>query len=227
MLTIKSRCWICMLPVWHALVGICSWCEQRLMLEQPRCLGCALPTDNVGHTCRTCQQSPFPWQGTITAADYLPPLSRLLHQYKFSSQTALAAMLSRLILLNYLRYRRHYLWQKPDIVVAVPLHPKRYQQRGFNQSDLLARPLARWLACQYWPNAIRCTKLTATQHTLDKASRQRNLSQVYDVTTALSGKHVALVDDVLTTGATAREIVRLLQQQQAASVQVWCLCRTL
>lgn len=227
MLTIKSRCWICMLPVWHASVGICSWCERKLLLDQPRCLRCALPAETACSTCHACQQVPFPWQGTIAAASYLPPLSKLLHQFKFSSQTALAAMLSRLILLNYLRYRRHYLWQKPDIVVAVPLHPKRYQQRGFNQSDLLARPLARWLACQYGSNAIRCTKLTTTQHTLDRASRQRNLGQVYDVTASLSGKHIALIDDVVTTGATAREIVRLLQQQQVASVQVWCLCRTL
>ncbi|MBT0723733.1 hypothetical protein HH682_04610 [Rosenbergiella sp. S61] len=216
-----------MLPVWYASVGICHWCEQKLSLDQPRCLSCALPTDTVSHSCAACQQQPILWQGTITAADYLPPLSKLLHQFKFSSHTALAAMLSRLILLNYLRYRRHYQWQKPDTVVAVPLHPKRYQQRGFNQSDLLARPLARWLACQYWPNAIRCTKLTATQHTLDRASRQSNLGQVYDATTNLCGKHVAIVDDVVTTGATAREIVKLLQLQQVASVQVWCLCRTL
>jgi len=178
-------------------------------------------------TCPDCQQHPLPWQGTIAAANYLPPLSKLLHQFKFSTQTALAAMLSRLILLNYLRYRRHFQWQKPDTVVAVPLHPKRYRQRGFNQSELLARPLAHWLTSPYWHNALRCTQMSAAQHTLGRSQRQSNPQHRYEVCADVSGRHVVLVDDVVTTGATAREIVKLLQAKHAASVQVWCLCRTL
>ncbi|WP_241608218.1 hypothetical protein [Rosenbergiella australiborealis] len=227
MLTIKSACWICLLPVWHTSVGICYWCEQKLRLDKPRCLNCALPSESVCNSCSQCQKTPSLWHGILTAADYLPPLSKLLHQFKFSSQTILAPTLSRLILLNYLRYRRDYQWPKPDCFLAVPLHPKRLRQRGFNQSELLAQPLARWLSCRYWPNAIRCTKVTVNQHTLDKAGRQSNLEQVYEATADLRGYHIALVDDVVTTGATAKAIAYQLQQRQVASIQIWCLCRTL
>ncbi|QGX90194.1 hypothetical protein EFZ10_00230 [Tatumella sp. TA1] len=227
MLTIKSRCWICMLPVWHSAVGICYRCEKKLTLDQPRCLRCALPSESVVGDCPVCHHRSISWQGTVAAGNYSPPLSKLLHQFKFSSHTALAATLSRLMLLNYLRYRRHYLWRKPDTIVAVPLHPKRYRQRGFNQSDLLARPLARWLACTYWPDALRCNQIRVAQHTLGRAQRQSNQKHVYDICADLRDRHVALVDDVVTTGATAREIVELLQLQRVASVQVWCLCRTL
>lgn len=227
MLTVKSYCWICALPVWHTAIGVCYWCEQQLELTLPRCLRCGFPKSTEVTECEQCCRKPCVWDGLIPVGGYHPPLSKLLHQLKFAAQTAHVVMLSRLMLLNYLYYRRQYAWQKPDAIVVVPLHPKRFAQRGFNQSELLARPLARWLSCDYFPQAVRRVKATTTQHTLGRATRQRNLRHAFELTMNLAGLHIVVIDDVVTTGATVTEIVYLLQNQQVASVQVWCLCRTL
>ena len=96
-----------------------------------------------------------------------------------------------------------------------------------NQSDLLCRPLARWLGCRYAASALRRVQATAIQHQLSARLRKRNLKNAFRLELPVHGLHIALVDDVVTTGSTVAELSRLLLQSGAASVQVWCLCRTL
>ncbi|KAB2522651.1 DNA utilization protein GntX, partial [Enterobacter hormaechei] len=104
---------------------------------------------------------------------------------------------------------------------------RRHWRRGYNQSDLLCRPLARWLGCRYPASALKRTHATAVQHRLNARSRKRNLKNAFRLELPVNGLHIAIVDDVVTTGSTVAELSRLLLQSGAASVQVWCLCRTL
>lgn len=227
MLTAKSQCWICELPVWHAAVGVCYWCEQTLLMPIARCATCGIPLLEHTLSRKTCQQRTFPWDSLLTVGSYQPPLSKLLHQLKFARRTAHATTLARLILLHYLSLRRQASWPKPDAIVAVPLHRQRLYQRGFNQSELLAQPLARWLGCDYLVDAVTRIKATPAQHQLSLGDRQHNLHQAFHCTTDLTGRHLVLVDDVVTSGFTASAVTMHLKQQGAASVQIWCLCRTL
>ncbi|EFC54753.1 comF family protein [Enterobacter cancerogenus ATCC 35316] len=158
---------------------------------------------------------------------YVPPLSSLIHSLKFSSQSSLARPLARLLLLALLQARRTRQLPGVDMIMNVPLYRRRHWRRGYNQSDLLCRPLAHWLGCRYPASALTRVQATATQHRLNARLRKRNLKNAFRLELPVNGLHIALVDDVVTTGSTVAELSRLLLQSGAASVQVWCLCRTL
>ncbi|WP_127957035.1 DNA utilization protein GntX [Serratia microhaemolytica] len=227
MLTIHSRCWLCRQPLKLKQQGICSYCLNSLPTKPCCCPRCGLPSALADRPCGRCLQKPPAWQQLIFVTDYRPPLSTLVKQFKFQRSPALATALARLILLEWLTAYRAQRLGKPDLILAVPLHNKRAWQRGYNQTDLLARPLAHWLGCQYQPATLRRVKSTAPQQQLPARLRQHNLHNAFRCDENLAGCHVALLDDVVTTGNTVAEITRLLQQNGAASVQIWTLCRTL
>jgi len=112
-------------------------------------------------------------------------------------------------------------------IVSDPLYSRRQWLRGFNQSELLSRPLARWLSCRYASHTLTRVRPALTQHFLSARQRKSNLKNAFRLELPLDGLHIAIVDDVVTTGSTVAEITRLLLQGGAATVQVWCLCRTL
>ncbi|MCL5220013.1 DNA utilization protein GntX, partial [Escherichia coli] len=168
-----------------------------------------------------------PWQRLVTVADYAPPLSPLIHQLKFSRRSEIASALARLLLLEVLHARRTTGLQLPDRIISVPLWQRRHWRRGFNQSDLLCQPLSRLLHCRWDSEAVTRTRATATQHFLSARLRKRNLKNAFRLELPVQGRHMVIVDDVVTTGSTVAEIAQLLLRNGAATVQVWCLCRTL
>ena len=226
MLAIPGLCWLCTMPLVMGHWGVCSYC-QRSLSPPPCCLQCGLPAISGLIPCGRCLLSPPPWQHLVMVDDYRPPLRHLVQAFKFKRNTALAPALARLMLLQILARRRMSRLIRPDIILAVPLHPRRAWWRGYNQSDLLARILARWLGCAYDAGGLRRRRYTRVQHTLSASLRKRNLRRAFSIEIPVRGLHIAIVDDVVTTGSTMAEITRLLQRHGAATVQVWCLCRTL
>lgn len=226
-ITIHSLCWLCQQPLHLARHGVCSVCVKGLPLTPPCCPRCGLPSTSQIFDCGRCLNKPPPWDAMIYATDYLPPLSGLVMRLKFSRQPELAATLARLLLLRWLGRFRDGCLVRPDVVLCVPLHRRRYFSRGYNQSELLAKPLAHWLSCQFRPQALRRIRSTPPQLRLSEAARKMNLRKAFRCEENLRGKHVALLDDVVTTGSTLREICKLLRNQGVASIQVWCICRTL
>ncbi len=227
MLSIPALCWLCAMPLALARHGLCSSCTRALLKNPPACPQCGLPSMNPRSPCGRCLQRPPPWQHLVSVGDYRAPLSTLLHRLKFANSTALAWPLSRLLLLCVLQARRERGLPLPDMLISIPLHRRRQWRRGFNQSALLAAPLARWLACPYEPGALVRIKAAGVQHKLSARLRPRNMKNAFRLELALKGRHIAIVDDVVTTGSTVAEAARLLQRSGVASLQVWCLCRTL
>lgn len=224
MLTAHSLCWLCQMPLAIASWGICSRCASALLASEPLCPQCGLPAQSSTLPCGRCLQKPPPWQRLVTVNDYRPPLSGLIHQLKFNKRPELAPALARLLLLR-IRQRRDL--PRPDRIISVPLWQRRQWKRGFNQSDLLCRALSRWLDCAWRSDALTRRRRTATQHQLSARLRKRNLKNAFQLELSLQGHHIAIVDDVVTTGSTVAEISRLLLRNGAATVQVWCICRTL
>lgn len=227
MLTVPGLCWLCKMPLALSAWGVCSVCTRSLERRITTCPQCGLPAANRYLPCGRCLKKPPPWSALVAVDDYVRPLSRLIHALKFSGQSSLALPLARLLLLAVLQARRTRALPKIDMVVNVPLYRRRHWRRGYNQSDLLCRPLARWLGCRYTASALTRVHATAVQHQLNARLRKRNLKNAFRLELAVNGLHIAIVDDVVTTGSTVAELFRLLLRSGAASVQVWCLCRTL
>lgn len=227
MLPIHSRCWLCRQPLRLMQQGICSYCLRTLPAKPCCCPVCGLPSGDPYQPCGRCLQKAPPWQALVFVSDYRPPISTLVKNFKFQQTPALAPTLARLILLHWLQAHREQHLNRPEVILAVPLQDKRCWRRGYNQSELLALPLARWLGCEYRPGALRRIRATAPQQQLIARLRRRNLRGAFRCDESLAGKHVALLDDVVTTGSTMAEIATLLQKQGIASLQIWCVCRTL
>ncbi|CCJ72525.1 Competence protein F homolog,phosphoribosyltransferase domain; protein YhgH required for utilization of DNA as sole source of carbon and energy [Cronobacter condimenti 1330] len=209
------------MPGW----GICSRCQRLRQLRV--CPQCGLPAALDTLPCGRCLQKPPVWQRLIAASDYAPPVSGLVHQFKFHGRTALAPALARLLLLKVLAAKRAGALPVADIIISVPLHRARAWRRGYNQSALLAMALSRWLGIRYAAGVVARIKAAAPQRQLSARQRRSNLKDAFRVELPVTGLHIVIVDDVVTTGSTVAQIARQLKRNGAATVQVWCLCRTL
>ena len=212
-----------------------SWCAARFATARPRCAGCALPlllphppaapADDGDLRCVRCRLAPPPWSRAVAGVDYGYPWDRQLAELKFHQRLEpLAALLQPLLA------RLHDVRGTDLHVVAVPLSRERLRERGYNQSWELARRLARALALETRADALFRARDTGHQLGLHRDARGANLQGAFVVMPRhaawVRGARIALVDDVLTTGATAHAAVRTLRAAGARDVQVWVVART-
>ena len=206
--------------------GLCSACQSRFVAsEPPHCPHCALPSAS-GLRCGACLRDPPPFSHCVALAGYGFPWDRLIARFKFQDQPELAALLADLLDQAVARASLPAV----DAVLPVPLSPARLAERGYNQAWELARRLAARRGLPAEADLLRRLRDTPHQVGLTRAQRERNLRDAMWVDPAaaasISGRHLALVDDVLTTGATAIAATQALRAAGAASVQVWVLART-
>ncbi len=227
MLTMVGYCWLCQQNLYFAHHGICCLCHQQVKRRQPVCPRCALPAESGRFPCGRCVRKPPPWQHLIAITDYTPPLSQLIHRYKYHNTPQLAPVLARLFLLHWLQGYRENRWHKPDRILGIPLHSRKRWQRGFDQIELIAHSLSHWLQCPYHPGFLRRSRATLSQQSLSAAQRKTNLKRAFQLRGHVTDQHVAIFDDVITTGTTIHEASQLLIRAGARSVQAWAICRTL
>lgn len=201
--------------------GLCPGCRADLPWLSPGCPRCALPlTTAPGLACGACQTRPPPFDTTLALFHYAPPVDELIQQLKFGQGLHLARLFAGLLA------ERLADAPRPDCILPVPLHPRRQRERGFNQALEIARPLARRLGCRV--DAVCCVRARATppQARLSAAQRRRNLRDAFVLTRPLPGRHIALLDDVMTTGSTLAAIAGLLRRAGAERIDVWVCART-
>lgn len=197
----------------------CGPCDAALpYLPKPHCPVCALPTLN-GATCGRCLKQAPQFDRTLAVFAYAFPLDKMVQALKFNEQLMLARLLA-----NKLAQRVEI---RPDCIVAMPLHPARLRERGFNQSLELARQIARNLNIPLLNHACQRVRDTSPQSALPWKERGKNMRKAFTCTEDLSGKHVAVVDDVMTSGASVNELARALRQANAREVSAWVVARTL
>ena len=174
--------------------------------------------------CGRCLSEPPPLVATHVAFDYAFPWDALLQRFKFHAGVELQQALAERLLEAVQRA------QQPELILPVPLSDKHLRERGYNQAQLLAEPVARRLALPCLSGCLLRVRDSAQQATLDRAARIKNVKGVFAVdplrVAEMQGRHVALVDDVMTSGATVFEIGRVLLAAGALSVQAWVLART-
>ena len=206
---------------------LCACCDARFAFTLPRCGGCALalPGTSDDALCTRCRLAPPPWSRAVAGVDYGYPWDRLLTELKFHQRLDAVGALLRPLLARL--QAQHGSGVR---VVAVPLSRERLRERGYNQSWELARRLARALALEARADALFRVRDTGPQLGLHRRQRQSNLQGAFVVTPRhaawVRGARIALVDDVLTTGATAQAATRTLRAAGAREVQVWAVART-
>lgn len=160
----------------------------------------------------------------LALADYQWPLSRLLTSLKFSNKILHANALAKLFVAHALNSR----CAMPQALMPVPLHPRRYQERKYNQSIELGKRISALTGIPLVTDAITRHKATQTQTSLSSAQRKANMKNAFTLQRPLSYQHIAILDDVITTGATVEAVHQLLKKHHPSlRVDVWCMCLTL
>ncbi len=204
----------------------CGPCWQALSHMPPSgCVRCGLPMEQSGLICGPCLANPPSHDGVHAAVDYGDIARRVVLRLKYGRKLGLAPVMARLML-------RHAATVPEAILVPVPLHWTRLWHRGFNQSLVIARSIARQTGQQVHPNLLVRVRRTQSLGGLGRAARAREVWGVFALNTRLDlpdvrGREVLLVDDVYTTGATANACARLLKRKGARSVHILCWARVL
>jgi ComF family protein len=199
---------------------LCAECDADLpRLRGPLCPRCALASPG-GETCGRCLARAPAYDATVAALAYEFPADALIQALKFRGELALAPVLGALLAARLPRGAR------PDYVLPVPLSAARLRARGFNQALEIARTVAAAAGAPLAPRLAERRRDTAAQFELSLAERERNVRGAFGCDAALDGAEVALVDDVMTTGATLDELAGALKRAGAARVVNWVVART-
>jgi ComF family protein len=205
--------------------GLCSDCLQSLPWHTaPKCPQCGLLSD--GLICGHCLQSAPSFDATHALFSYDYPLDRLLQHYKYKESLHLADTFSALFIKNLLDTAPNNHAQT-DLVLPMPMHNERLKQRGFNQALEIARLISKHRQIKLDFTSCQRTRLTPPQASLPLKERIKNIRGVFECDKNLQGLNIALVDDVMTTGASLNELAKTLKQAGAAHVECWVIARTL
>lgn len=198
---------------------LCAACAAELPIDRFACPRCALPLAAPAPACARCLRRAPPQAATIAALRYAGAARLLLPRYKFGADLAVGRVLAARLLAVAAGAPR------PDLVLPVALHPSRLRERGFDQAWELARAVAAGLRLPARADLLRRRRPTLAQTGLDAVARRRNLRDAFAVSDAVAGRHLALVDDVMTTGATIEAAARALRRAGAARVDAWVVAR--
>lgn len=193
---------------------LCGGCSADLpVLPSARCPKCALPSPGGG-ICGRCLAHPPAYDETFAALAYAFPADTLVQALKFHAELALARFLGE-------RLASVLPAARPDVIVPVPLSARRLRSRGFNQALEIARSLGRVEI-----DLLSRSRDTAPQFDLPWEDRQKNVRGAFAVSRRVDGATIAVVDDVMTTGATLDEVARTLKAAGARRVVNWVVART-
>jgi ComF family protein len=218
-------CLLCGAPG-RGVRDLCAGCFADLPWNRAACRRCALPlpTEPGGATpdiCGQCISAPLPITRALSPLIYCYPADRLILQLKFGHRLAAGRVLGEL-LSEYILTAGEPL---PEIVVPVPLHRQRLRERGFNQATELARATTRRFNLPLVTNLCQRTRATDAQSTPTGEDRRRNVRGAFTVKRPLTARHIAIVDDVVTTASTVHALAHALQEAGATRIDVWSAAR--
>lgn len=218
---LAPRCLLCHAPA-TPNIDLCAACQAELPWQRRGCIYCGLtlPATAAATACKDCLQQPC-FDAAIATFDYRPPVDWLITRLKFHNCFTHARLLGTLMAARIASSSA----AGPDYIVPIPLHARRYRERGYNQAELLTRQLVRELGLGMRTNLASRRRHTPPQLSLPAAERRRNVRNAFAIHGDCSGADIAIVDDVVTTGHTAAALATALKQAGATTVRLWCAAR--
>lgn len=225
-LTFQGTCLLCLVSLKQGKPMICEDCKAELPTISQACECCSLPIPYKG-LCGQCLQTTPAFHKIIAPYRYDFPIAQLITKFKYQQQWPLGHLLADL-LIAHLNNLYHQKGNKPNYLIAVPLSKKRLKERGFNQTELLAKWLSKSLAIPFIPNLLQRIIDTPPQQTLSAKERYKNLKHAFRLINPnpLANQHIAIVDDVVTTGTTANTLATLCSQAGAKQIDIYAIART-
>ncbi len=226
---LRNRCLLCDLPSRPSNSLLCQFCSKQLpYLPKNCCVQCAIPLSDQEKssdlTCGNCLRSAPYFDHTYCPFEYAFPIQELITSLKFNQRLLIANLLGSLLA----DFLIQHITAKPNLIIPVPLHLKKLQNRGFNQALLLANIIGKQLNTPVMTQLIQKTTATASQSSLRYQERQANIANCFRVhSNQTMPAHVTLVDDVMTTGATTNAIAKALTKAGVTQVDVYCCARVL
>lgn len=224
-LVLPTSCVACGSPGESMRLDLCASCAAELPINLQACRHCGIPlTSHDAHNadiCGACLRRPPPYALSFCAYRYAYPIEHFVHALKYGHVLAQARVLGEL-LAEYLSQRRQDAW--PTYFMPVPLATARFRERGYNQALELGRFVERALNLPMRTDVLVRDRHTAAQVGLSRRERRKNLRGAFAVL-KLPSKHVAILDDVVTTGSTVNEVARTLRRAGAERVEVWAVAR--
>jgi ComF family protein len=206
-------------------LDLCAGCRADMPHNHHACPRCAIPLPEgqpPGTLCGPCQRRPPPFAASHAAFRYEDPVPVLIGGVKFRARLNLGRLLGQCLTLALLDQGA----ERPGLIVPVPLHPRRLRERGYNQALELAREVSASLAIPIDATACVRAAHTSAQVGLDDHERRRNVRGAFAVARPPSAPHVAILDDVVTTGSTVAELAGVLLAAGVERVDVWAVART-
>lgn len=211
--------------------AICADCLLALPYQNPekQCANCGISLNSGENTCNDCLFCPPAFHRAEIPFAYHTPLDSAITQYKYHANLCAGKLLGHLLCEHLKAKQEIGEFERPDVIVPVPMYWKRRWQRGFNHTEPLARVLADHLNIPCRIGLVTRQAAASTQKGLNRAARSLNLQNAFNVNRPekIKGLSVALVDDVVTTTATARELAQCLIAAGAANVQLWAVARAM
>lgn len=201
-----------------------SCCENIDYIVPPWCEICGIP--NTENVCIDCATNPPQYGKLRTIGNYRGALQQLIHLYKFEKRTNLVKYLVQLIITN---FPNDLTLDEYDYILPIPIHKRRLRERGFNQTVLLADHISKQSNNPILTNALIREKNTSPQSSLDREARQTNIIGAFALRRSeiIRNKKILVLDDVYTTGATVREVVKVLWTADPMDIDVLTLARAL
>jgi len=200
---------------------LCLTCKHNLSLNNSRCQQCALPIAKNNSICGKCLNNKPYYDKTFAPYLYQSLISRLILDLKFNQQLANAVILGELL---FLQIKKQNIIC-PDVLIPVPLHKKRLKQRGFNQALEIAKILSKKLNTPIDYQACQRIKNTLPQSEISAEERKKNIHQAFAISKKINYQHIAIIDDVMTTGNTVNELAKALKKSGIKKISVWCIAR--
>lgn len=205
---------------------LCQSCIDSLALNHNCCQRCATPMEQTLkrdiYLCGNCLSHHYHYDRVYSPYLYSEAISYLIRKFKYQKKVHYAKVLATLFI-----QQAEYLhdFQQPQAIIPIPMHNKRLRQRGYNQALELSRSLASRYRLPLLYSSLVRTRHTSLQAGLIATERQKNVQQAFAIKKLIGYEHIALVDDVMTTGSTANEVAKVLKKSGIKRVDVWTIAR--